>query len=66
VVSIFGAAGMTRTQAVMIFLPISVVAVLARFASGWLSDRVALQWLLATAVLLAAAARTRRPTQARL
>lgn len=47
VVSIFDAAGMTRTQAVMIFLPISVVAVLARFACGWLSDRVALQWLLA-------------------
>lgn len=47
VVSIFGAADMTRAQAVMIFLPASVIAILSRFLAGWLSDRMALQWLLA-------------------
>lgn len=53
-VSIFEAAGMQRSEAVMIFLPISAVAVLARFASGWLSDRIVLNILLA--VMLAAMA----------
>jgi MFS family permease len=47
VVSVFEEAGMTRSQAVVIFLPTSVVAVIMRFASGWLSDRIALKWLLA-------------------
>ncbi len=46
VISIFKAAGMTRSQAMMTFLPTSVVAVLARLLAGWLSDRLPLKWLL--------------------
>ena len=46
VVSIFEAAGITRSQAVMTFLPTSVVALLARPAAGWLSDRLPLSLLL--------------------
>lgn len=46
VVSIFQAVEMTRSQAVMIFLPMSGVAVVTRFLTGWLSDRMALNLLL--------------------
>ncbi len=47
IVSIFETAGMTRTQAVSIFLPASAVAVIIHLLGGWLSDRVALTRLLA-------------------
>jgi MFS family permease len=48
VVSIFATAGMTRSQAIGTFLPISVIAVGVHLTAGWLSDRMALKWLLAT------------------
>lgn len=46
IVSVFDAAGMTRLQAVSIFLPASVVAVAVHLSAGWLSDRVPLNRLL--------------------
>ncbi len=52
IVSIFSSAGMTRLQAVSIFLPASVVAVLVHLSAGWLSDRISLNRLLI--VMLAA------------
>ena len=47
IVSIFETSDMTRGEAVMIFLPGSVLAVLTHMLAGWLSDRMALGWLLA-------------------
>jgi MFS transporter, OFA family, oxalate/formate antiporter len=52
IVSVFSSAGMTRLQAVSIFLPASLVAVLVHLSAGWLSDRMALNRLLI--VMLAA------------
>ena len=52
IVSVFSSAGMTRLQAVSIFLPASVVAVVVHLLAGWLSDRIALNRLLM--VMLAA------------
>jgi len=42
IVSIFDRAGMTRTQAVSVFLPISIIAVAVHLLAGWLSDRLPL------------------------
>ncbi len=46
IVSIFEAAGMTREQAVVIFLPISMIGVVVHLSAGWLSDRLPLNALL--------------------
>jgi MFS family permease len=50
-VSIFSAAGMTRTQAVAIFLPASVIAVTFHMTGGWLSDRRPLRLFLVVMLL---------------
>lgn len=47
IVNIFESAGMTRTDAVSIFLPASAVAVMVHLSGGWLSDRIPLNRLLA-------------------
>ncbi|MFO7975670.1 MAG: MFS transporter [Candidatus Hydrogenedentota bacterium] len=46
IVSVFETAGMTRTNAVSVFLPMSAVAVTVHLSAGWLSDRMALTYLL--------------------
>jgi len=46
VVSIFEEAGLSRTQAVSIFLPASVISVIVRFSAGLISDYVKLKYLL--------------------
>ncbi|MFP4384362.1 MAG: MFS transporter [Spirochaetia bacterium] len=46
IVSIFQNAGMSRTQAVAVFFPASIVAVAVQFTLSWLSDYVRLKWLL--------------------
>ena len=45
IVSIFGDAGMSRRQAVGIFLPAAAVAVVVEFAGSWLSDYIKLKYL---------------------
>jgi MFS transporter, OFA family, oxalate/formate antiporter len=45
IVSIFGDAGMSRTQAVSIFFPASIVAISVQFVGSWLSDRMKLRYL---------------------
>jgi sugar phosphate permease len=44
-VSLFGDAGMSRQQAVSIFLPAAVVAVIVEFSGSWLSDYIKLKYL---------------------
>ncbi|MFW5689738.1 MAG: MFS transporter [bacterium] len=51
VVSIFGDAGIPRSEAVGIFLPASLVAVSVQFLGSWLSDRIKLKYLCATQLL---------------
>lgn len=45
IVSIFADAGMSRTQAVGIFFPASMVAISVQFLGSWLSDRMKLRYL---------------------
>lgn len=45
VVSIFGDAGMSRSQAVAIFVPAAFVSVVVEFVGGWLSDFIKLKYL---------------------
>ena len=47
IVSIFADAGLSRSQAVAIFLPASIVAVGIQFAASWLSDRIKLKYFCA-------------------
>lgn len=51
IVSAFESAGMTRPEAIAIFLPSSAIAVATHLIGGWLSDRVPLYWML-TAMLM--------------
>jgi len=51
IVSVFETAGMTRTNAVSVFLPVSAVAVTVHLSAGWVSDRIALTYLLALMLL---------------
>lgn len=44
--SIAEEASRTREQAFYIFIPMSLVGVVARFAAGYLSDRIRIKWLL--------------------
>lgn len=46
VVSIFAESGLTRTQAVSIFFPASIISVIVRFSAGLISDYVKLKYLL--------------------
>jgi len=45
IVSIFGEIGLDATEAVKIFLPISIVSVCARFIASYLSDRIAIKYI---------------------
>ncbi len=45
IVSVFAEAGMSRDQAVAIFLPASFIALVLNFAGGWISDFVKLKYL---------------------
>jgi MFS transporter, OFA family, oxalate/formate antiporter len=47
IVSIFGDAGLSRSRAVGIFFPASLIAVSVQFAGSWLSDRIKLKYLCA-------------------
>jgi MFS transporter, OFA family, oxalate/formate antiporter len=51
IVSIFDTAGMSRTEAVSIFLPASCVAVVVHLLCGYLSDRIALNRLLSFMII---------------
>ena len=44
--SIFEAAGLTRDQALAVFIPISVISVTISLVGGWVSDRIRLKYLL--------------------
>jgi predicted MFS family arabinose efflux permease len=46
VVSIFTTVGLSRTQAVAIFFPSSIVAVCIQFAASWASDYIRLKYIL--------------------
>lgn len=45
IVSVFEEAGRTRTQAVSIFLPSSIIALSLNLAAGWISDHIRLKYL---------------------
>jgi len=45
ITSIFGSLGMNATEAVAIFLPISVISVIGRFTGSWVSDLVKMKYL---------------------
>ncbi|MGL1892830.1 MAG: MFS transporter [Spirochaetaceae bacterium] len=45
VTSIFGALGKSPLQAVAIFLPISIISVIARFLGSWLSDIIKMKYI---------------------
>lgn len=45
VVSIFSEIGLDATQAVKIFLPISIVSVISRFVGSYLSDRISIKYI---------------------
>lgn len=47
VVSAFASSGMAREEAISIFLPASIIAVVVHLSGGWLSDRIDLKILLA-------------------
>ncbi|MBL7111859.1 MAG: MFS transporter [Bacteroidales bacterium] len=46
VVSVFGSAGFSSREAINIFLPASVIAIIFQFLGGWLSDFIKLKYLL--------------------
>jgi len=45
IVSIYGEFGIDASQAVKIFLPISVISVISRFLGSYLSDRIAIKYI---------------------
>lgn len=45
VVSIFNDIGVNATEAVKIFLPISIISVIARFIGSYLSDRISIKYI---------------------
>ena len=45
IVSIFDEIGVSALEAVKIFLPISIVSVIARFAGSYLSDRISIKYI---------------------
>ncbi len=47
VVSIFEESGLTRSQAVNVFLPVSLVAVTSQFIGSWISDYIPLRFIAA-------------------
>lgn len=50
IVSIFGTEGFTRSEAVAVFFPASIVAVAVQTFGSWLSDRIKLKYLCAVQV----------------
>jgi OFA family oxalate/formate antiporter-like MFS transporter len=46
VVSVFGSVGFSSREAINIFLPASVIAIVFQFLGGWLSDFIKLKYLL--------------------
>ena len=46
IVDIFTSAGLSREDAILIFLPVSVIAVVFQFAGGYLADIIRLKYLL--------------------
>ena len=46
VVSIFESAGMTRLQAIGMFLPASIISVASNFTASWLSDYIRIRYIL--------------------
>jgi MFS family permease len=46
IVDIFTSAGLTRSDAILIFLPVSVIAVIFQLAGGYLADFIKLKYLL--------------------
>jgi OFA family oxalate/formate antiporter-like MFS transporter len=59
IVSVFGEAGMSRAQAVAIFLPASIIALILNLGAGWVSDHIRLKYLVmiqAVGVLVSSAA----------
>ncbi len=46
VVSVFGSAGYSSQEAINIFLPASVIAIIFQFLGGWISDYIKLKYLL--------------------
>jgi MFS family permease len=51
ITSIFSSLGKNTTEAVAIFLPISIISVLARFAGSWLSDIVRMKHIFYTLII---------------
>lgn len=51
IVSIFSEIGMNATQAVKIFLPISIISVIARFIGSYLSDRISIKYIYITYII---------------
>lgn len=51
VVSIFSEIGLDATQAVKIFLPISIVSVVSRFIGSYLSDRISIKYIYLTYII---------------
>ena len=51
VVSVFGSEGFTSREAINIFLPASVIAIIFQFLGGWLSDFIKLKYLLLVYIL---------------
>ena len=45
IVSVFEEAGRSRTQAISVFLPSSIIALVLNLAGGWISDRIRFKYL---------------------
>ena len=46
VVSVFGSVGFTSREAISIFIPTSLIAIVVQFVGGWISDFVKLKYML--------------------
>jgi len=46
VVSVFGSVGYSSREAINIFLPASIIAIIVQFLGGWLSDYIKLKYML--------------------
>jgi MFS family permease len=51
IISIFGEIGIDATQALKIFLPISIISVISRFAGSYLSDRISIKYIYITYIV---------------
>jgi len=46
VVSVFGSVGLTSSEAIAIFIPTSLIAIVVQFVGGWISDFIKLKYML--------------------